>query len=150
MLLRWILASVHLLGFGLALGSIWVRARSLARVGREPAALGSAFAADNFWGISALVLLSTGLARLLLGSEKATAYYLASSAFWAKMGLVLLVFLLEIMPMVRLLRWRLAERRGQPVIPTGADRMARISYLQTALVLGLLALATGMARGIGS
>jgi putative membrane protein len=150
MLMRWILATIHLLGFGLALGSIWARARSLARVRREPAALERAFTADNWWGISALVLLSTGLARLFLGSEKAPAYYFASRVFWAKMVVVLLVFALEVRPMVRLLGWRLAERRGQPVTPTGTDGLARISYVQTALVLLLLALATGMARGFGS
>src|SRR5512143_826539 len=138
MLLRWILAALHLLGFGLALGSIWARARSLAQVSREPAALGRVFTADNWWGVSALLLLSTGLARLFLGSEKSPGYYFASSVFLAKMIGVVLVFALEVGPMVRLLRWRLLERRGQPVTPTGTDGLARISYLQTVLLLVLL------------
>lgn len=147
MTLRWLLASLHLLALGIGVGAIAVRARALHRAS-QPADLAGAFVADNFWGVSGLLFLVTGLWRAFGGIEKGTAYYLDNPLFHAKLGLFVLVLLLEVWPMVVLIRWRNAVRRAAPVDLTGTRTFARISYLQLAVVLTMLFLATAIARGI--
>jgi putative membrane protein len=149
MLFRWLLASFHLLAFGLGLGAIWVRGSALRGV-PDPTCLHRALRADNVWGIAALLWLGTGLPRLLLGTEKPTSYYLTNHLFWLKLALFGLVFLLEIVPMVGLIRWRIALARGKTPEPAGAARWSVISRVQAGILLLILFAATGVARGAGS
>jgi len=61
---RWIVAALHLLALGIGLGAVWVRARALRRP--DPDSLRSAFAADAAWG-----LLGLGVRRTVSLHEKA-------------------------------------------------------------------------------
>jgi len=149
MLLRWLLAAIHLLALGIGLGAVWVRARALAAAPSDRTALARALAADSAWGIAALLWIGTGLWRLLAGTEKPTAYYLASHIFWTKMALLAAILVLEIRPMVTLVRWRLHLAQGTPPDFTPAPAIARISYVQAVLVVLMVLAATAMARGIG-
>lgn len=148
-MLRWLLASFHLLAFGIGLGAIWVRARSLPAA-QDPVILRRALRADAWWGIAALLWLGTGLPRLLMGTEKATAYYLSSHVFWLKMALFLVILLLELGPIVTLGAWRRGLRRGQAPDTRLAARFATTSRIQLVLLLVMLFAATAMARGYGA
>jgi putative membrane protein len=148
-MLRWIVAAVHLLALGLGLGAVWARGRAL-RGELDPAGLRRVFYADSWWGAAAGVWIATGLLRAFAGLEKGSAYYLHNHLFWAKMGLLALILLLEIGPMVTLIRWRFALARGMPVDTRLAGGFARISFLQAGLVLLMVVAATGMARGYGA
>lgn len=147
-MLRWLFATAHLLGLGIGLGAAWARARAL-RGRLDPAGLGRVFYADNWWGISALLLIGTGLVRAFGGLEKGSAYYLHNHIFWGKMGLLGLILLLEVGPMRALVRWRGQLRRAEPVETRLAGRFAGISYLQAFLVGLMVLAATAMARGYG-
>jgi len=146
--LRWILASLHLLGFGIGLAAIWMRARAF-RGTLDRDGLRRLFYADNFWGLSFIILLVTGLWRLLGGVEKGTDYYLSYPVFHTKMGLLVLILGLEIWPMVTLIRWRVALGKGQAVDTARAATFARISTAQGWLLALMVLAATAMARGIG-
>ena len=146
MLLRWLLASLHLLVLPLGFSAVWLRGRALFRT-RSAADLPSVFLADNLWGAAALLWIVTGLARLLGGYEKATSYYMHDSMFKVKMGLFLAVFLLEIWPMTTLIRWRLALRRGQAPSLALAGRFGRISQVEGGLLVLIVVAATAVARG---
>jgi putative membrane protein len=148
MLIRWLFAALHLLGLGIALGSIWARARAF-RGPLDVAGLRRLFYADNWWGISALVLISTGLVRVLAGLEKGMDYYLQNHVFWGKMALLLGILGLEVWPMVTLVRWRSQVARGAIPDTRLAGRFAGISYAQAGLLVGMVLAATAMARGIG-
>lgn len=148
-MLRWIVAAVHLLALGLGLGAVWARRRAL-QSELDAAGLRRVFYADSWWGAAAAVWIATGLLRAFAGLEKGSAYYLHNHLFWAKMGLLALILLLEIGPMVTLIRWRRAVARGEPVDTHLASRLARISFLQAALVMLMVLAATGMARGYGA
>jgi putative membrane protein len=124
------------------------RARAL-RALPEPSAFGRAFAADGVWGAAAALWIATGLARAFGGLEKGTQYYLENGAFHAKMGLLLLILLLEILPMVTLIRWRIARKKGLEVDTHAAGRAATISYVQAALVVAMVFAASATAHGIG-
>jgi len=147
--LRWMLAALHLLGFGVALGSSWVRARSLGARPLDVPALRRVFAADSWWGLSALILVGTGLWRLLGSAEKPTGYYLSSHAFIGKMALLIAILALEIWPMITLIRWRMALSKGAIPDTSAGAALARISYGQSLLLVLMLLAATAMARGIG-
>jgi len=146
--LRWALAALHLLGFAIGLGAVWARGRSLSERPLDPPALRRAFAADSWWGVSAILLISTGLWRLLAGTEKPTVSYMSSHAFVAKMALLAGILLLEIRPMVTLIRWRPLVARGASPDTGAAVTIARISYLQALLLIGMVFAATAMARGL--
>lgn len=152
-MLRIVLAVLHLLALGIGLGAIFTRARALNSVGRAPDSLRRAFAADSWWGLAAILWLTTGLWRALAGTEKSTAYYFSNHIFFAKMGLLALVLLLEIWPMVTLIRWRIAAGRQTLAAPEALGRtsrlLARVSDVQTLLVIAMVVAAVMMARGFG-
>lgn len=148
MILRWMVSALHLLAMALAMGSISWRA-SMLRGQLDRRALSQVFRADSLWGISAVVLIGTGLWRAFGGLEKGSAYYLANGLFWTKMGILALILLLELWPMTTLIRWRIALARGSAIDTTPAHRLAAISVVQAVLVVLLVVAAAGMARGIG-
>ena len=147
-LLRWTIAAIHLLGLGLGLGAIWSRSRAL-KDPSDPRNIQRALFADTLWGIAALLWITTGLARAFAGLEKGSAYYLSNDAFWVKMALLGLVLLLEIWPMVTLIRWRIQLARGETIDTEPARRFTQISAVQTVLVVMMVFAATAMARGLG-
>lgn len=149
MILRWTLAALHLLALGIGLGAVWARGVNL-RTALTAPDLRRVFRADSAWGLAAVLWISTGLWRWLAGLEKTTEYYLHNHVFLTKMGLFLLIVALEISPMLTLIRWRRLTAAGQPVDTGAARRMATISFVQAALVVSMVFVATAMARGIGA
>ena len=147
-LLRWIVASIHLLGLGLGLGAIWSRTQALKGL-PDPKNLQRALYADTLWGSAALLWITTGLARAFAGLKKGSAYYLDNTAFELKMIMLGLILILEIWPMVTLIRWRIQLSRGEAINTQHSSRFALISVVQTALVVAMVFAATAMARGLG-
>lgn len=153
-MLRITLAVLHLLALGIGLGAVYARARALHRLDAAPDAVRRAFAADAWWGVAALLWIGTGLWRALAGTEKASAYYWSNHVFYAKMGLLVVVLLLELVPMTTLIGWRRAVAAGTLPAPAAlaprARRLARISDVQTLLVVAIVVAAVMMARGYGA
>jgi putative membrane protein len=147
MMLRWLLASFHLLALGLGLAAVWVRGRGL-RGSLDSSGLRRVFLADTVWGLAALLWISTGLWRLLEGTEKPTAYYLHNHAFLTKMALLLLILTLELRPMTTLLRWRRRVGKGELPDTRVAPVLARMSFAQAWIVVLMVFAATAMARGL--
>ena len=151
------LAFLHLIALAIGLPAIIDRALALGRAAREAtrgAALERAFGADTRWGLSAMLWIGTGLWRYLAGTEMSSGYYNRNHFFLAKMTLLVAILLLEIWPMVTLIRWRMAVRAGgaAEVVarPETARRIASVSYVQCALLLLMVVFAVGMARGFGA
>lgn len=147
MTLRWLVASLHLLALGIGLGAIVVRASAL-RGALDTEGLRRVFRADGAWVLAALLWISTGVAWVFFGLEKGTAYYLVSTPFRYKMGLLLLIVLLEIRPMATLIGWRMRLRRNELVDSRRAPMLARISFMQAALVVLMVFAASATARGL--
>ena len=106
-------------------------------------------AADNAWGVAAVLWIVTGLLRAFGGLEKGTDFYLRSPLFWTKMALFLLILLLEVRPMVTFIRWRIQLGRGLPVDTSVARRLYTLNHIELALVVVMVFVAGMMARGIG-
>ena len=145
-LTRLLLAAAHLLALGIGLGAVWARGRALRGI-IDNAALRRAFAADAWWGFAAVLWLATGLTRLFAATEKSIDYYLRNPLFHVKMGLFVLVLLLEIWPMVTLIRWRRALGRNQSTAFGAAHRIARISTIEAFIVVIIVFVAAALARG---
>ena len=148
MTLRWLLAGLHLLALGLGLGAVWVRGRALSSR-LDERGLRSVFLADMWWGIAAFLWIGTGLWRLLAGLEKNTAYYFQNHFFLAKMGFLAVILILEVWPMITLIKWRRQVMRGELPVTRIAPALARISFAQAVLVILMVFLASAMARGYG-
>jgi putative membrane protein len=148
MLIRWMVAALHLLALGMGLGAVWARGRAL-RSSLDASGLRRVFYTDTLWGIAALLWIATGLLRAFAGLEKGTAYYLQNHAFWIKMALLGVILLLEVWPMATLVRWRILRARGQPFDTWSAPIFARISEVEALLVIAMIFAATAMARGLG-
>jgi putative membrane protein len=126
-----------------------MRARGFRALSGSAERLSGVFAADGFWGLAALVWLGTGLPRAFAGFEKGADYYLGNGLFHAKLTLFGLIVLLELAPMITLIRWRRQRRRGEAIDTSKAPTFARISEVQAGLIVVIVLLATAMARGIG-
>lgn len=113
------------------------RARSLMRI-------------DIAYGITASLVLATGLARVLWFG-KGSAYYLHNSLFHAKVGLFVLVALLSTFPTVVFLGWRNSVKAGQvPVLSPRTGKLLEITLrAELTLLLVLPLLGALMARGFG-
>lgn len=147
-MIRWVLAALHLIALGIGFGAVWFRGRSL-RDQLDAAGLRRAFYADTWWGIAAVVWIGTGLLRAFGGFEKGSVYYLHNHFFLAKMGLLALILVLEVKPMITLIRWRIEVGHGRQPDTSAAARIARISVLQAVLLILMVLAATAMAKGYG-
>lgn len=150
MLAHWSLAAIHLLAFALGFWAVLTRGTALRRLAGGMDAVRNVLMADNLWGLSAVVLLVTGGMRAFGGFEKGTDYYLHQPLFHLKMTLFVLILLLEIAPMIALIKWRMALGKGRAIDPSKAGRFARISHIEALLLVLMVVAATGMARGVGS
>ena len=143
-----IMSALHLLALGLGLPSVFLRGRALSGP-LDDAGLKRLFAADTVWGIAAGLWIATGLLRAFGGLEKGSQFYLSSSLFGVKMGLLVVVLLLELWPMATFIRWRIARAKGRGVDTARACRLYAINQLQLGIVVTMVFVASFMARGFG-
>lgn len=148
MIVRWLLAALHLLALGFGLAAVVTRSHEL-RGQLDQAGLKRVFRSDTSWGLAALLWIVTGLMRAFGGFEKGTEYYLQSDTFILKMALLLLIIVLEVWPMVTLIRWRMQMRRHESPNTSAAPTLSLISRVQAGLVILMVFAATAMARGYG-
>jgi len=140
-----VLSALHLVALAMGAPAVVLRGRAL-RGPMDDAHVARALAADNVWGIAALLWIATGLLRAFGGFEKSPGYYLHNPLFHAKLGLVGAILLLEILPMATLIRWRIARARGVPPDTTNARTLFVLDHVQVALVGVTVFVAAFMAR----
>jgi putative membrane protein len=77
---------------------------------------------DSLYGISAGLVIISGVLRVTLGLKGAS-FYMHSSIFWTKMGFFLVVALLSIPPTIHYLRLkRTVDASGMVSVPEGSYR----------------------------
>ena len=143
-----VVSSLHVLALALGLPAVFLRGRAL-KGPLDADGLRRLLAADNVWGIAAVLWIATGLLRAFGGLEKGTEFYLRSPLFWTKLALFGIVFLLEIRPMVTFIRWRRALRSGLTVDSSGARTLYTLNHIELAIVVVMVFVASLMARGVG-
>ena len=105
---------------------------------------------DRWYGLSAVVILVVGLARVF-HFEKGKEFYFANPFFHAKLGLFVLIGLLSIYPTVRFIKWGAQTKQGLPPVVTQHEykTIKALLSVQLVLLIGMAFCASFMARGIG-
>ncbi|WP_065261438.1 DUF2214 family protein [Pseudomonas bananamidigenes] len=148
MLIHWFLAALHLLAFALGFWAVLTRGAAFRQLAAGAGEIRRVLLADNLWGMAALALLITGGVRAFGGYEKGADYYLHQPLFHVKMTLLVLILLLELAPMIALIRWRMARAGSASIDSVRASVFARISHAEALLLVLMVIAATGMARGV--
>jgi putative membrane protein len=143
-----IVSSLHLLALALGLPAVFLRGRAL-KGPLDADGLRRLLAADNVWGIAAVLWIVTGLLRAFGGLEKGADFYLHSPLFWTKMALFLVVLLLEIRPMATFIRWRMRLGRGEAIDTSAVRALYTLNHVELAIVVVMVFVASLMARGVG-
>ena len=104
---------------------------------------------DAIYGLSAITVLATGVARLFI-SPKGVMFYMKNPVFHTKFTIFILIGILSIYPTVKILKARKLARTLNDTdsveLPKSIIHMVRLEILGVALLPLLAAL---MARGIG-
>ncbi len=142
------IASLHYLA--LAIGFAGLVLRQYFIIAAKPnQSVKPVFLGDNLWGIAALLWIVTGLLRAFGGLEKGTAFYLQNQWFFIKMGLFFFIFLLELYPMIKFIRWRMSKKKtidSQDLFTL--KTIGRINLIEVILIILLIFTASQMARGL--
>lgn len=141
-----LLSAVHLLTLALGLGAIFMRGRALARP-LDDAGWRRLLAADNIWGLAALLWIASGLGRVFFGG-KDPSFYWHNGLFWVKLALFGLVFVLELAPMTTFMRVRSARRRDAALPRFSVETYRRINAAEVVLVVAIVFVAAFMVRGL--
>ncbi len=146
MLKDFLLASLHhLLAFGLV--AMLVTQSVLLSRNIDSAALRRLSGVDRGLGLVATALLVAGLVRVFHGIKGAE-FYLHNPWFHAKVGAFVLAAGLSLLPTVRFVRWRRAQKADAAWLPAPTDvaAMRRIVRIELVLIALILVAAAGMAR----
>ena len=148
MTLEAVLASVHLLAI-LTLVVFLSSQAALCRVEWMNAAVVQRLARlDMIYGIAAIVLLLTGIARLVWG-VKGMGAYTASPLFHLKMTLFVIAFLLSLKPTLTFRRWkRTLDASGQLPAPDEIKQTRKWVMWQGHVVPVIAVVAIFWARGM--
>jgi uncharacterized membrane protein len=119
-----------------------VRAESSSRRASEPGCK-QLLAADNVWGVAAMLWIASGLGRVFFGGREPR-FYWHNGFFWVKLGLFGVVFALELAPMITFIRVRTACKRGTTLPRFSIEAYRRINAVE---VVAIVFVAAFMARG---
>jgi putative membrane protein len=142
-------AYVHYLSFMVCFGALVLERRLIrADPSREDATL--MVITDVAYGIAALALLLSGIARVLHFGQ-GSAFYTENPLFWVKVGTYLAVGALSLYPTITYILWAIPLRKGE--LPQVSEALAnRLRWILNIELVGFAAipfLATLMARGVG-
>jgi len=146
MLRDFLLASTHhLLAFGLV--AMLVTQSVLLSRSIDAPVLRRLSGIDMGLGLTATLLLVVGLLRVFHGIKGAE-FYLHNPWFHAKVGAFVLAAALSLLPTVRFVRWRRAQKAEPAWLPLPGEvaAMRRIVRIELALIALILVAAAGMAR----
>lgn len=120
----------------------------LIRPGMTASGLRLAAYLDRIYGISAVLLLGVGFARVFWGIQSSS-FYLSNPFFWTKIGFFATIAMLSIPPTLQLIRWSNQPLMQADFIPSN-EQIRRVQWWLRAEVIVLMFipfLAAAMARG---
>jgi putative membrane protein len=118
----------------------WLNAAAVERLARV----------DMVYGIAAITVLATGIARTLWGMKGAATYW-TNPLLHVKLGLFIIVGVLSIFPTLTYFRWRKAVRAGG-TLPEAAEvrKTRKLVMIQAHLIALIPLVAVFLARGFGA
>ncbi|VTU38045.1 hypothetical protein H6CHR_05123 [Variovorax sp. PBL-H6] len=118
----------------------WLNAAAVERIARV----------DMVYGIAAIAVLLTGVARTWWGI-KGTAWYWTNPLLHVKLGLFIIIGVLSIFPTLTYFRWRKAVR-ASGTLPDAAEirKTRKLVMIQAHLIALVPLVAVFLARGFGA
>jgi putative membrane protein len=106
---------------------------------------------DLIYGITLLVVLATGIARMFHGGKGAL-FYMQNGAYHTKFALFIVMAAVWIYPAIKFFGWRRAIGGGRaPVLSDGESKRVLIAIrIQLVILVAIPLLAAMMARGVWS
>lgn len=105
---------------------------------------------DRVYGVAALAVFGTGVARALLGA-KGAGWYAGNWLFWTKLAAFVVVGAMSLRPTLRFLRWRRTLRTDGRLPGPDEVRQVRRWVMRQAHLIALIPLAAVfLARGYGN
>jgi putative membrane protein len=141
-----LLSAIHMLTLALGTGAVFARGRAMART-LDAESWKRLLAADNAWGVAALLWIASGFGRVFFGG-RTPEFYWRNGFFWVKLALFGLVFLLELTPMITFIRVRRARREHAELPRFSIDAFRRINAIELGLLVVIVFMAAFMARGV--
>ena len=139
----------HYFSFMLCFGALLLE-RFLIRADPDRRTAITMVVVDVVYGIAALTLLLSGIARVLHFGQ-GTAFYTGNPLFWWKVGTYLAVGALSLYPTITYILWAIPLRKGE--LPKVSEALAgRLRLILTVELAGFAVIplmATLMARGVG-
>jgi putative membrane protein len=118
----------------------WINAAVVERLARV----------DLIYGISALAVLASGVARTWWGM-KGTAWYWTNPLLHLKLGLFIIVGVISIFPTLTYMRWRKALRSGGTLpVDTEVRKTRKLVMIQAHIIALIPLVAVFFARGFGA
>lgn len=143
------MAYVHDLSFMVCFGSL-VMERQLIQPAPDRAQATKMVITDIIYGLAALLLLGSGILRVLYFGQGAS-FYTHNPLFWTKVGLFLTVGALSLYPTITYILWAIPLRKGE--LPQVGEALAtRLAWILNVELVGFAfipLLAVLMARGVG-
>lgn len=105
---------------------------------------------DLFYGISALLVLGTGLLRWFVYG-KGSEYYLSNPLFHTKLTLFGILVIMSIFPTIKFLKWRKQASNGQEpdLNEKTVKKLLMLIRIELLILATIPLLAVMLARGIG-
>tara|TARA_B100000700_G_C14687361_1_gene688218 strand:+ start:242 stop:727 length:486 start_codon:yes stop_codon:yes gene_type:complete len=143
------IAYLHYLSFMICFGAL-ILERKLLKISPSKQEAISMLITDLSYGVAALLLLVSGILRVLYfgqGSE----FYLHNPVFWLKVGLFISVGLLSLYPTITYILWLIPLREGKlPEVDKNlVELLAKIINIELFGFALIPFLATLMSRGVG-
>jgi putative membrane protein len=142
-------AYVHYLSFMLCFGALLLE-RFLIRPDPDRRTATTMVIVDVVYGIAALALLLSGIARVLHFGQ-GSSFYTENPLFWWKVGTYLAVGALSLYPTITYILWAIPLRKGE--LPKVSEALAgRLRLILTVELVGFAfipLMASLMARGVG-
>lgn len=141
---------LHYIGIMTLMGSL-IAEHLLLKPGLSSAQIKTLAGIDTVYGLSAIVVLITGLLRWFVYG-KGSEYYLSNPLFHTKLTLFVALAILSIFPTIKFLKWRKQVRKGmEPEIEKGpVKRLLLYIRIELLLIAIIPLLAVMIARGIGN
>ena len=139
----------HYLSFMLCFGALLLE-RFLIRADPDRRTAITMVVVDVVYGIAALTLLLSGIARVLHFGQGSD-FYTANPLFWWKVGTYLAVGALSLYPTITYILWAIPLRKGElpKVTEALAGRLRLVLTVELAGFAVIPLMATLMARGVG-
>jgi len=105
---------------------------------------------DTIYGLSAVIVLATGLLRWFVYG-KGYDFYMSTPLFHIKLTLFIIIAILSIFPTMKFLKWRKQIRNGNEpdVTEKSVKRLLMFIRIELLLVVAIPLLAVMIARGMG-